>query len=67
MDSNGTPKGATEMTDTKATKKFWANIKREDRIADLRGEGHSEATIAAIMAGRACRNCGSGAHTFCNR
>lgn len=57
----------TGRNDSQATKDFWATIRREDRIANLRGEGHSEATIAAIMAGRACSNCGSSSHTFCNR
>ena len=29
----------TEMTDSKATKNFWNTIRREDRIADLKGNG----------------------------
>ena len=60
-------KNTDRRNDSQATKNFWANIRRENRIADLRGEGHSEATIAAILAGRACGNCGSPNHTFCNR
>ncbi len=65
--TKGTEMNKNRRNDSQATKDFWAKVNREDRIADLRGEGHSDATIALILDGRACANCGSGNHTVCNR
>ncbi len=53
--------------DSKAAKDFWAIMRRKNLVAAFNERGHSQATIDLIIEGRACWNCGSGSHTFCNR
>jgi hypothetical protein len=51
-------------SDSKATREFWAKTREEDRAADRAGNGNVN---PAYPKWTACGNCGSYAHTFCNR
>ena len=57
-------KNTNRSYDSKATREFWANIRREDRAADQAGNRNVN---PASPKWTACSNCGSYAHTFCNR